>query len=70
VITLRNPSDKPQDFTLKLGEVLELPAGRPLKYLATYPFGSSAVLKIDTTEPVTIHLAPFEVTTLESLQTK
>ena len=71
VITLRNPSDKPQDFTLKLGHALELSAGVSGSYTATYPFREAAgPLKIDAKEPLTIHLAPFEVTTFESLKAK
>ena len=68
VITLRNPSDKPQDFSLDLAAALELPAGAPTSYTAADPFTTDAPLKIEAARPATIHLTPFEVTTLESLR--
>jgi hypothetical protein len=67
VMTLRNPSDKAQDFTLDLSSALELPAGGKTGDTATYPFREAGTppLKIETGRPMTIHLAPFEVTTFE-----
>ena len=68
ILTLRNPSDKPQSISLTLAEVMELPAGAPQSYLVKGPWkedAKRAALRINATEPHTFDLAPFEVLTLE-----
>jgi hypothetical protein len=68
IVTLRNPSDEPQDFTAILSSLLELPAGSARLYSARSPWKSHS-----TTPPLTIpakqqhafHLQPFQVLTLE-----
>ena len=67
IITLRNPSDRPQDFTASLSDLLELPAGSASSFTAQSPW------KTDSATPQTIpaqeqhkfHLQPFQVLTLE-----
>ena len=68
IVTLRNPSDKPQTFTLDLKEALELPDNAALLYSASSPWKSDAgdvPTQIRTIEPHVFHLAPFEVLTLD-----
>jgi hypothetical protein len=68
ILTLRNPSDRPQSITLKLAEVMELPAGATQSYVVKSPWKEDArrsALRINATEPHTFDLAPFEVLTLE-----
>ncbi len=68
VVTLRNPSDKAQDFVLHLGEALELPEGAAASSVATRPFEADAApVKIGAKEPFAVHLGPFAVVTLESV---
>ena len=67
IITLRNPSDKPQDFSAPLATLLELPAG------GASSFTAHAVWKGEDPKPMSIsanelhafHLQPFQVVTLE-----
>jgi len=67
VLTLRNPSDHPQDFAADLTSLLELPGKSARAFVARSPW------KRDTAElPLTIpaqqhtfHLEPFQVLTLE-----
>src|ERR1700757_1379629 len=37
ILTLRNPGDKPQSFSLDIGQALELPPGAPRKFMAHSP---------------------------------
>ena len=72
ILTLRNPSDKEQDFTLELGKALELPAGVPQTYALTSPYKQRDVPEcqnqnpLDAGKPVTIKLKPFEVLVFEA----
>jgi hypothetical protein len=73
IVTLRNPSDQPQDFTGSLATLLELPAGSPRAYAARSPWkGDSAkpALTIPAKEQHPFHLQPFEVLTLELVPAK
>ncbi|ESQ85093.1 hypothetical protein AEAC466_05125 [Asticcacaulis sp. AC466] len=67
IITLRNPSDKSQDFALDIGLALELPADAAKVYTAHAPWqGAKAPnITLSAGQPVTLHLKPFEVKTLE-----
>jgi hypothetical protein len=70
ILTLRNPSDKPQDFTVDIAEVFELPAGAAQHYSAHSPWAEDASkppIDLAAGHPYTFHLAPFQVLTLESL---
>jgi len=68
IVTLRNPSDQPQDFTASLSALLELPADSPRAYAARSPWKSDNAaqpLAIPAKEQHTFHLHPFQVLTLE-----
>ena len=67
IVTLRNPSDKPQSYTLDLQKALEVPQGARFGSAATDPFGKAgeAPVRLDP-HHAEIHLAPFEVRTFES----
>ena len=70
IVTLRNPSDHPQDFTASLATLLELPAGSPSFYTAHSPWKSDSptqALRIPAEDQHTFHLQPFQVLTLELL---
>lgn len=72
IVTLRNPSDKPQTYTLNLAKALELPSGAPARYTVRGVWNDVHDWKPN--EPrtenadggVAIPLAPFEVLTLEA----
>jgi hypothetical protein len=68
ILTLRNPSDQPQDFKASLSTLLELPAGSAKDFAARSPWKSESAappLTITAKEPHTFHLKPFQVLTLE-----
>ena len=67
IVTLRNPSDHVQTFSLGLQATLELPHGAPSSYVARDPFGKRGSFKLTTHQPLLIPLAPFEVLTFESI---
>src|SRR5579872_4517144 len=67
IITLRNPSDQPQDFTANLAALLELPAGSASRFTTRSPWeeAGSEPATINVQEQHTFHLQPFQVLTLE-----
>jgi hypothetical protein len=67
IVTLRNPSDKPQSFTLDLKSALQVPQDARFGTMASDPFGKpgAAPVRLDPSR-AEIHLAPFEVRTFES----
>jgi hypothetical protein len=68
ILTLRNPSDKPQSIELSLNKTLELPAGSPVVFVARSPWKSDAgrsAVHIAALKPHRYDLKPFEVLTLE-----
>jgi hypothetical protein len=68
IVTLRNPSDQPKDFTASLATLLELPAPSAHAYSARSPWksdGSKPALTIPAQDPHTFHLQPFQVLTLD-----
>jgi hypothetical protein len=70
ILTLRNPSDKTQDFALDIGRAFELPAGAAQRYTAHSPWASDAsrpAIDLAAGEMHTFRLAPFEVLTLEAM---
>jgi len=72
ILTLRNPSDKPQDFVGILRMLLELPAGTTLTFQASSPWkahNATPAIKIAENEWHLFHLSPFEVQTLELVPT-
>ena len=73
IVTLRNPSDQPQDFTASLTTLLELPAGAARAYAGRSPWKSDSTtpaLNIRVQEQHMFHLKPFQVLTLELLPSK
>jgi hypothetical protein len=70
ILTLRNPSDHPQDFTASFSQLLELPSDRAGGFSARIPWksdGAKPALTISAADQHTFHLHPFEVLTLELL---
>ena len=69
IITLRNPSNRPQSFSLDLQTALELSTGERINSLAHDPFGrpGAAAVRLNLGRPTTIDMAPFEVRTFESV---
>jgi hypothetical protein len=68
IVTLRNPSDQPQDFVGIPRAMLELPSGTPLTFVAHSPWKAEAAkppITIGEQEQHLFHLHPFEVLTLE-----
>lgn len=68
IVTLRNPSDHPQEFQLNLNRALELPPGAPDSFTVEQPFDSShpGSLHWQATRTISLSLQPFEVRTFES----
>lgn len=65
ILTLRNPSDQPQQFTAKLAALLELPAASARQFTVRSPWSNDPIVSISAAAPHTFHLHPFEVLTLE-----
>jgi hypothetical protein len=73
VLTLRNPSDRAQDFSLDIGKAFELPESASRRYSAQSPWAADRAkpaLALQAGQPHTFHLAPFEVLTLEAVPEK
>ncbi|MGH7652078.1 MAG: enterotoxin [Gemmatimonadaceae bacterium] len=69
IVTLRNPSNVPQKIAIDVERVFELPAGAHRDYLARSPWVADrgrAPVQFRAGEEREIHLAPFEVLTLEA----
>jgi len=69
ILTLRNPSDHPQDFTMDVAPAFELPAQAAGKFLAHSPWSADAgksAIGLVAGKPYTFHLEPFQVLTLET----
>ena len=68
ILTLRNPSDQPQDFTASLATLLELPEDSRPTYAARSPWKADSAegpLSIPSRQEHQFHLRPFQVLTLE-----
>jgi hypothetical protein len=68
ILTLRNPSDKPQTLDLDIGKALELPAGAALTAMRNVwaADGGKTTLVVEAGRATSFHLKAFEVLTLES----
>ena len=69
VLTLRNPDDKPQSFSLKIADAFELPTGSGTRFEFRSPWKSDASrtpVKTTADEMTSFTLQPFEVLTLET----
>jgi hypothetical protein len=70
ILVLRNPSDKPQSIRIDIQKAFELPAGAPQDYIAKSPWKSDigmAPMELHANVAHEIHLAPFEVLTLDMI---
>ena len=70
ILTLRNPSDKPQSYALDVAMAFELPADAPRRYLASSPWlhdRAERPVHLAAGERHTFTLKPFEVLNLEAL---
>jgi hypothetical protein len=70
IITLRNPSDHQQDFSLDIENAFELPPHAPQSYRAHVPWKADKEpnpLHLRAGSPQTIHFDPFEVLTLDAV---
>lgn len=68
ILTLRNPSDRPQLAVIDLARQLELPQGAARRFRGHSPWHADAaepVREFDADHAQTIELAPFQVLTLE-----
>ena len=69
ILVLRNPSDKPQQFSIDVGQAFEIPAGQSTVFSAKSPWMSDASkppIKLRAGEPNVFSLVPFQVLTLEA----
>jgi hypothetical protein len=69
ILTLRNPSDKPQFIVLDIGRSFELPEAAPREFQAHSPWKADQQDKsvvLAPGKPYTFTLRPFEVLTLEA----
>jgi hypothetical protein len=71
LLTLRNPSGQPQDFTIDLASAFELPSDAAKAYTLKSVWGGTpsplTSKPLRAAEKQSIHLAPFEVLTFEAL---
>jgi hypothetical protein len=70
ILTLRNPSGKPQSFSLDVGKAFELPGDAPKRFTATSPWKKDQKQKPIPMSAGKIHvftLRPFEVLNLEAI---
>lgn len=70
ILTLRNPSDQPQSYSLDIGQAFELPADAPRKFTAHSPWKhdqEETPAALVAGESHTIQLKPFEVLNLEAI---
>jgi hypothetical protein len=70
IITLRNPSDKAQEFSLDLAIAFELPPGASRDYRAHSPWQqdkSAPAITLHTAASYKVALKPFEVLTLDAV---
>ncbi len=70
ILTLRNPSDRAQDFTVDIASAFELQTGAARSYSARSPWAADAsqtAIELRAGEGHTFHLEPFQVLTLEAV---
>jgi hypothetical protein len=68
IVTLRNPSNRPQTYQLHLRDALELPPNRPTNYIVREPFKptNTPAVKWSADGRVGVALQPFEIRTFQS----
>jgi hypothetical protein len=70
ILTLRNPSDQAQTFSLDIGQAFELPSGVPGKFTAHSPWKrdrGEKPIALSAGQTHTFPLQPFEVLNLEAV---
>jgi len=70
IITLRNPSDNPQSFSLEVAQAFELPGQAPRHFTARSPWKrdeQQSARSLTAGEPLVFQLQPFEVLTIEAV---
>jgi hypothetical protein len=70
ILTLRNPSNKAQEFPLDVQKAFELPAGASPHYRAKSPWAADAAseaIKLRAGQPHLFRLEPFQVVNLEAV---
>jgi hypothetical protein len=70
IVTLRNPSDQPQSFSLDVASAFELPDNAARRFTAHSPWHRDAQrpsFSVAAHEPQTLKLQPFEVLTIEAI---
>lgn len=66
ILTLRNPSDKPQSFVVDVQQAFELPPGAATAYRMRDVYdAASAAIELRAGQPHVFELKPFEVVTLQ-----
>jgi hypothetical protein len=68
VLTLRNPSDKPQSIAIDVAKVFELPKGAAKKYVGKSPWKADKdkpTVAFEAGKETVIELKPFEVVNLD-----
>jgi hypothetical protein len=67
IVVLRNPAERPAEFSLDVAKAFELPDGAPRRYVLESPWSDSdrPQLTVEAERPATLELAPFEVVVLE-----
>ena len=69
ILVLRNPSDKPQQFSVDVGQAFEIPPSAPTQFQAKSPWEKDRSLqpvRLNAGTPYQFSLAPFQVLTLEA----
>jgi hypothetical protein len=70
ILVLRNPSGKPQRFSVDVRQAFEIPDGAPTQFNAKSPWAadrSKQLVRLMAGTPHSFSLAPFEVLTLEAV---
>ncbi len=66
ILTLRNPSSQPQEFSFDPASVFELPPGAPVAYSLSSPKGDKLPESVRVGKPTVLQLAPFQVLVIEA----
>ena len=70
ILTLRNPSTQPQNFSIDIGSAFELPNAAARTFTAHSPWAADAsqpAIELEAGKTHTFHLAPFQVLMLEAV---
>jgi hypothetical protein len=73
ILVLRNPNDRPANFTVEAGKLFELPSGALQKFIMRSPWKKDRdqpATMLASGQPVTFNLQPFDVLVLEETNTK